>query len=100
MQIGIIDDTQYKKIIKKPDCLLYFWSPWCGVCLHVTELQELEKTHPHFFIGSVYIEENNFLSNEFEILVAPTYLYLQYGKIIVKTVGKKTHKNLLQKILA
>lgn len=88
----IITDTYIEKLKNKNKCLLYFWSAWCGVCIEKTEFDDVHVKDLE--IGSVNIDENPNLSAKYEIIVAPTYLLLEFGKIIKKHIGKKDSKQL------
>lgn len=88
----IITDTYIEKLKNKKKCLLYFWSAWCGVCIEKLEFDNLDDKDIE--IGFVNIDENPNLSSKYEIIVAPTYLLLEYGKIRKKHIGKKDSKQI------
>jgi thioredoxin-like negative regulator of GroEL len=88
----IITDTYIQKLQNKKRYLLYFWSAWCGVCAENKEFEQLNIKDIE--IGFVNMDENPHLSTKYEIIVAPTYLLLEFGKIKKKHIGKKNLKQL------
>lgn len=74
--------------------LLFFWASWCGPCIDVEYLKDLEAEISDLTVGKVNIEENSFLTAEHSIVVIPTYIFLKNNQVIKKLVGLQTKDSL------
>lgn len=69
--------------------LVDFWAPWCGPCKMVAPVIEklAEEYEGKAKIAKVNVDENEELSNRFDIMSIPTFIIFKNGQAVDKMVG-------------
>lgn len=93
-----LTDADFDTELKSGTWLVMFWASWCGPCMNIDYLTNLEFAIPSIKIGRVNIEENSELASEYSVIVVPTYILYKKGILIKKLVGLQTEE-LLQEAL-
>ncbi len=71
----------------KPLALIDFWASWCGPCRMLTPvLEELHKD-TGLAIGKVNVDEEEEISEAFNISSIPTLFLFKNGNLVDKRVG-------------
>lgn len=99
INLKIATDGSVQFLKKEPCTLLYFWSPWCGICLEYNELLEFEKAYAKVIVKAVNMEENPLLVDSYNVLLSPTYVFLKNGQCIRKLVGKQNIEQLSKNVI-
>lgn len=71
----------------KPLALIDFWASWCGPCRMLTPvLEELDK-EAGLAIGKVNVDEEEEISEAFNVSSIPTLFLFKDGNLVDKRVG-------------
>lgn len=71
----------------KPLALIDFWASWCGPCRMLTPvLEELDK-ETGLAIGKVNVDEEEEISEAFNVSSIPTLFLFKDGNLVDKRVG-------------
>jgi len=76
--------------------MIDFNAPWCGPCQMMAPIiDELKKEYQgKVLIEEVNVDENNELSQKYDIMSIPTFLILKDGKVVEKINGARTKEDL------
>jgi len=76
-----------------------FWAPWCGPCRMVGPIVEELATEmeDRVTIGKLNVDENNELSQKFNVSSIPTILFIKNGKEAGRHVGAGSKDTLSRK---
>lgn len=87
----------FRNEIKDGFVIVDFYAPWCGDCVRIKPiLAELERDYK---IHKVNIDENESLSNAFEIRRIPTLIFFKDGKEVGnRLVEPKSKTEILNEI--
>ena len=66
-----------------------FWAPWCGPCKIMGPIIEqiAAEFEGKMSVGKVNVDENQELSQQFNILSIPTIKIFKAGKIVGEVIG-------------
>lgn len=68
--------------------ILDFWAEWCGPCKSFSPIfEEQAKNHPDILFGSVNVEEQRELAQEFDIRSIPFLMILKENTLIYGAAG-------------
>lgn len=68
--------------------LLYFWAPWAEPCKQMTEVvTELSKKYPKLLSLQIEAEEQNEISESFDIESVPTFIILRGHTLLGRITG-------------
>lgn len=80
--------------IKSGKCIVFFWSSWCGPCHDLSSLKKIKTNNKDIKVILVNIEEQPEISNEYSILIVPTYIFFQDSIPINYAFGIQTFDSL------
>ncbi|MBQ4062097.1 MAG: thioredoxin [Christensenellaceae bacterium] len=79
--------------------LLDFWAPWCGPCRMVVPIvEEIAGERSDIRVGKINIDDQPELANQFRIMSIPTLVVMKNGKIVNRSTGTKSKKDILAMI--
>ena len=79
--------------------LLDFWAPWCGPCRMVVPIvEEIAGERSDIRVGKINIDDQPELANQFRIMSIPTLVVMKNGKIVNRSTGAKSKKDILAMI--
>jgi len=79
--------------------LLDFWAPWCGPCRMVVPIvEEIAGERSDIRVGKINIDDQPELANQFRIMSIPTLVVMKNGKIVNRSTGVKSKKDILAMI--
>lgn len=99
-----LTSENFDKETKTGSWLIDFWAVWCGPCKILEPIvDEMGKKYDgKIKVGKINVDENQELSERFEVMSIPTLLYMKNGKQINRTIGavpKDTVEKAIKEIL-
>lgn len=95
-----LTDSNFEAFIKKGVSIVDFWADWCQPCkiqsLIINELAEENETEVKF--ANLDVEKNKKTSIKLNIRNIPTLIFFKNGKEIVRLIGIKNKKQIIQEI--
>ena len=84
-----LTNGQFNKFIEKGIVLIDFYADWCMPCVMMSPIIEdmSEKFKGKIKIGKVNVEDNQEISQKYNISSIPNFLVFKNGKIIEQFVG-------------
>lgn len=83
MQLTLTQENFNAQVLQsdKP-VLVDFWAPWCGYCRRISPAVEqlAEQYGEQVSVGTINIDEQPALAQQFEVETIPTLLVFQKGK--------------------
>ncbi|MBN1185077.1 MAG: thioredoxin [Bacteroidales bacterium] len=98
-QIKILNNKNFKTIIRNGIVLVDFWAPWCAPCKIIAPtLNEIAEENDNVTIAKVNVEQNQQLAQKFKIRNIPTLILFKDGKELKRILGVKPKRVLLKEI--
>ncbi len=99
-RIKILNNKNFKPVIRSGRVLIDFWAPWCAPCKMIAPtLNEIaEENLQKITIAKVNVDQNQQIAQKYNIRNIPTLILFHNGKEIKRIMGVKTKKQILKEI--
>lgn len=104
MAISITNENFNEIVNQSKPVVIDFWATWCGPCKRLGPI--IEELAAEFgdkvIIGKCDIEENDDLTEKFNIMNVPTVVFMKDGKEVDRISGlviKNTYENKINTLL-
>ncbi|GET23164.1 thioredoxin [Prolixibacter denitrificans] len=98
-KIKILNNKNFKTVVRKGTVLVDFWAPWCGPCKMVAPtLNEIAEENSNVTIAKVNVDEQQQLAQKYNIRNIPTMILFRDGKAEKRITGVKSKKAILAEI--
>jgi len=100
MAVQITDDNFSELLTSNKPLVIDFWAEWCAPCRMIAPvIEELAlKYEGKVIVGKVNVDQNEDLSNKYNIRNIPTLLFFKDGKLVDKHIGGTTKNAIEDKI--
>lgn len=88
-------ENNLKELTQNKLVLLDFYASWCAPC-HMLEHELEELSDEKYDIVKIDIDENEQLAKEYGIMVVPTMIILNNGKVEKKVTGYHTKNQITE----
>ena len=92
----VITQNNFNSEVENSDkpVLIDFWASWCGPCMMIPVVEQIEKEHPEIKVGKVNVDEEMVLAQKFMVVSIPTLILFKNGKPEITSVGFKGKEEL------
>lgn len=87
MSVITVTKENFDEVVKEGTIILDFWANWCGPCRMLSPVLEQLAEEENLVVGKVNVDEEEELSNTFQISSIPALFLVKDGKVVNKTVG-------------
>jgi len=100
-KIKVLNNKNFKPVIRSGVVLVDFWAPWCGPCKMVSPvLNEIAEETDKVTIAKVNVDLQQPLAGKYKVRNIPTLIMFNKGKEVKRFVGAKSKKFLMKEINA
>jgi thioredoxin 1 len=83
-----LNSSTFDKHISSGLALVDFWAPWCGPCQMLGPvINQLSEEIKDVKIGKVNVDENEQLTEKYQVSAMPTLILFKNGEIIDRRTG-------------
>ncbi len=97
-----LTDKNFKEEVleSKIPVFVDFWGSWCPPCKMIEPIiDELaEQLRGTVKVGKLSVDQNPKIRSMFTISAAPTFMVFKYGKVMCRSIGSMSKKQLLEMI--
>ena len=96
--IRILDNKNFKNVVRSGLILVDFWAPWCAPCKIVAPvLNEIaEEYQNEITIAKLNVDRNQQLAQKYKIRNIPSMILFRDGKELKRIIGVKSKKSILK----
>lgn len=98
MNIIALNQQNFDETITKHETVLIdFWAKWCVPCRSFSQvIEQVAKQYPDIIFGSIDIDEQQELSEEFAIKSVPTILIIRHQVVVFAESGALNASGLVE----
>ena len=99
-KIRILNNKNFKPVVRSGLTLVDFWAPWCAPCKMIAPvLNEIaEEQAGKITIAKVNVDQNKQISQKYNIRNIPTMILFENGKQKKRIMGVKPKKVILKEV--
>lgn len=84
-----------EKLSTNPLVILDFWNIGCGPCQALKPVvEEIAQEHTEIAVYAINCDEGKPIAEKFNIMAAPTLLFIKDSKVVKKTLGFKSKESI------
>ncbi len=97
----VLNDSNFESIVNGGQpVIIDFWATWCGPCRMISPIVDEIATEYEgkVVVAKCNVDESSTVPGQFGIRNIPTILFFKDGKMVDKTVGAVSKKDIIAKI--
>jgi thioredoxin 1 len=94
-----LNSDNFENFVKEGSCVIDFYADWCGPCkMLAPEIDKASKENNSVKFGKINIDNNQELSQRFQVMSIPTLIIFENNKQIERHSGFISSEDLSEKI--
>ncbi len=93
------DNFENEVINSDKPVLIDFWASWCGPCKMMSPIfEEVAEEVEDVKFGKVNVDEESEIAEKYSVMSIPTLVLIKGGKEVLRSVGVKPKREILNMI--